>query len=92
MRKILILDTRDNIAVCLTDIAAGEVISQDGLEITVKNAIPRGHKIATAAIHKEDGIIKYGERMGHATCDIAIGEHVHVHNILGDRLSTEQRA
>lgn len=92
MRKILILDTRDNIAVCLTDIAAGEVISQDGLEITVKNAIPRGHKIATAAIRKEDGIIKYGERMGHATCDIAIGEHVHVHNILGDRLSTEQRA
>lgn len=91
MRKILILDTRDNIAVCLTDIAAGEVISQDGLEITVKNAIPRGHKIATAAIRKEDGIIKYGERMGHATCDIAIGEHVHVHNILGDRLSTEQR-
>lgn len=91
MRKILILDTRDNIGVCLTDIAAGELISQDGLEITVKNPIPRGHKIATAAIRKEDGIIKYGERMGHATCDIAIGEHVHVHNILGDRLSTEQR-
>jgi hypothetical protein len=28
--------------------------------------------------------------MGHATSDIQIGEHVHIHNVLGDRLSTEQ--
>lgn len=28
---------------------------------------PRGHKISTADIAKGDGIIKYGERMGHAT-------------------------
>jgi hypothetical protein len=28
--------------------------------------------------------------MGHAVVPIALGEHVHVHNILGDRLSSEQ--
>jgi hypothetical protein len=28
--------------------------------------------------------------MGHAVAPIAVGEHVHVHNILGDRLSTEK--
>ena len=28
--------------------------------------------------------------MGHATCEINIGEHVHTHNVLGDRLSAEQ--
>ena len=39
---------------------------------------------------KNDGIIKYGERMGHATRDIQVGEHVHTHNVLGDRLSKEQ--
>ena len=49
----------------------------------------RGHKIASKAIAKDGGIIKYGERMGHAIAPIAAGEHVHVHNILGDRLSTE---
>lgn len=90
MRKILILDPRDNIAVCLADLAEGDVIAQDDITITVKNKIPRGHKIATKEIAKNDGIIKYGERMGHAVAPIAIGEHVHVHNILGDRLSAEQ--
>jgi SAF domain len=90
MRKVLILDARDNIAVCLADLAEGELVEQDDITITVKNRIPRGHKIATKAIAKNDGIIKYGERMGHAISPIAIGEHVHVHNILGDRLSAEQ--
>ena len=90
MRKVLILDPRDNIAVCLADLAEGDVIMQDDITITVKNKIPRGHKIATSEIAKNDGIIKYGERMGHAIAPIAVGEHVHVHNILGDRLSAEQ--
>ena len=90
MRKVLILDPRDNIAVCLADLTEGDVVTQDDITITVKNRIPRGHKIATAEIAKNDGIIKYGERMGHAIAPIAIGEHVHVHNILGDRLSAEQ--
>jgi altronate hydrolase len=90
MRKVLILDARDNIAVCLADLAEGELVEQDDITITVKNRVPRGHKIATKAIAKNDGIIKYGERMGHAISPIAIGEHVHVHNILGDRLSAEQ--
>ncbi len=90
MRKVLILDARDNIAVCLADLPEGDVVQQDDITITVRNKIPRGHKIATREIAKNDGIIKYGERMGHAVAPIAIGEHVHVHNILGDRLSAEQ--
>ena len=89
-RKVLILDERDNIAVCLVDMTLGETIEQDELQITTLNTIPRGHKIATRPIVKGEGIIKYGERMGHAIEPIAIGEHVHVHNILGDRLSAEQ--
>lgn len=89
-RKVLILDERDNIAVCLADLSVGDFIEQDELKINVLNLIPRGHKIATKAIAKDEGIIKYGERMGHAIAPISIGEHVHVHNILGDRLSAEQ--
>ena len=90
MRKILILDPRDNIAVCLADISAGDQIEQDDISIKVLSNIPRGHKIASRPIAKDEGIIKYGERMGHATAAIAVGEHVHTHNVLGDRLSTEQ--
>ena len=90
MRKILILDPRDNIAVCLADLSAGDQIEQDDISIKVLSNIPRGHKIASRSIAKDAGIIKYGERMGHATAAIAVGEHVHTHNVLGDRLSTEQ--
>ena len=90
MRKILILDSRDNIAVCLADLSVGEIIEQDDISIKVLNNIPRGHKIASRPIAKDDGIIKYGERMGHATASISVGEHVHTHNVLGDRLSSEQ--
>ena len=89
-RKILILNENDNIAVALVDLEVGEVINQDALNLTIQNRIPRGHKVATKAISKDDGVIKYGERMGHATSEINIGEHVHTHNVLGDRLSAEQ--
>lgn len=90
MRKVLILDPRDNIAVALVDFNEGDIIEQDDFTITVLNRIPRGHKIASRSIIKDEGIIKYGERMGHAVTAIARGEHVHTHNILGDRLSSEQ--
>ena len=89
-RKVLVLNQLDNIAVALVDLFPGDVIVQDDLSITVKNSIARGHKVATKPIEKSDGIIKYGERMGHAITRIAVGEHVHVHNILGDRLSSEK--
>ena len=90
MRKVLILDPRDNTAVCLVDLNVGDLVEQDDFTITVLSRIPRGHKIASSDIAKNDGIIKYGERMGHAVAPIARGEHVHTHNILGDRLSSEQ--
>ena len=48
-----------------------------------------GHKYARRPIAAGENVIKYGMPIGHATCDIAPGEHVHVHNVktnLGDVL------
>ena len=48
-----------------------------------------GHKYALRAIAAGENVIKYGMPIGHATKDIAAGEHVHVHNVktnLGDVL------
>jgi altronate hydrolase len=89
MRRVLVLNPADNIAICLEDMPAGTVIDQDNLKLTITQKIPRGHKVASRAVTKGDGIIKYGERMGHATKDISVGEHVHTHKVLGDRRSTE---
>ncbi len=66
MRKLLILDARDNVAVCLVDLEVGDLIEQDNINIKVISRIARGHKIASREIAKGEGIIKYGERMGHA--------------------------
>lgn len=48
-----------------------------------------GHKYARSDIKAGDAIIKYGFVIGHATCDIKAGEHVHTHNVrtaLGEKL------
>ncbi len=51
-----------------------------------------GHKYAVREIKRGENVIKYGMPIGHATCDIKAGEHVHVHNIatnLGECLEYE---
>lgn len=40
-----------------------------------------GHKYALYDIKTGENIIKYGSPIGHATCDIKKGEHVHTHNL-----------
>ena len=49
----------------------------DNVEVNLEN----GHKYARADIKKGENIIKYGNPIGHATEDIAKGEHIHTHNI-----------
>ena len=88
---LIVLDNRDNIAIALQELQAGQDISQSDLAhpLKVRSAIPRGHKIALTGIAKGEPIIKYGERMGHAYKAIECGTHVHTHNVIGDRVSTE---
>ena len=40
-----------------------------------------GHKYALCDIAEGENIIKYGHPIGHATCHIKAGEHVHTHNV-----------
>jgi len=51
-----------------------------------------GHKYALRPIAAGEQVVKYGMPIGHATCPIAPGEHVHVHNVatnLGENLAYE---
>ena len=49
----------------------------DNVEINLEN----GHKYALRDIKEGENIIKYGNPIGHAICDIKKGEHVHTHNV-----------
>ncbi|MGI9480795.1 MAG: UxaA family hydrolase, partial [Hyphomicrobiales bacterium] len=57
---------------------AGQAI-EDG-SVTLGANVPRGHKIATAAISEGDAIVKYGQIIGFASSGIDAGEHIHTHN------------
>lgn len=50
-------------------------------KVNVIGDVPYGHKIAVKPIKKGELIIKYGEEIGIATADIALGEYVHIHNL-----------
>ena len=57
----------------------------DNVEVNLET----GHKWAIRDIKEGENIIKYGCPIGHATCDIKQGEHVHTHNLktnLGDNI------
>lgn len=48
----------------------------DNVDINLED----GHKYALRDIKEGENIIKYGNPIGHATCEIKKGEHVHTHN------------
>ena len=49
----------------------------DNVDINLED----GHKYALRDIKSGEDIIKYGNPIGHAICDIKKGEHVHTHNV-----------
>lgn len=83
----LCIAVNDNTATLLRDVHAGEDIAvglpADGarVRLQVREDIAFGHKSAICAIAAGDEVLKYGEVIGRATCDIAPGEHVHVDNV-----------
>ncbi|AAK23467.1 UxaA family hydrolase [Caulobacter vibrioides] len=76
------VDPRDHVATALRDLACGESVSAHGERFIVRADVPKGHKIATRVVRSGDDVLKYGWPIGRATADIAVGDHVHVHNVI----------
>lgn len=79
-------EAKDNVATILaSDVKKGATVpvTVEGkrLEVKVNADIPFGHKIAIKPIASGKTVYKYGLSIGRATADIAIGDHVHIHNI-----------
>ncbi|HEV8330660.1 MAG TPA: altronate dehydratase family protein [Steroidobacteraceae bacterium] len=75
------ITARDDVAVALRDLAAGEQVGIEAAAITLADAVPRGHKLALRSIEAGEPIRKYGQVIGRATARIARGAHVHTHNL-----------
>lgn len=90
LQSFLVHSPDDAVAVAVQDISPGPAVrgrvqEGDEVEIEVLDDIPLGHKIALRDLASGDQVIKYGTVIGRATRDIRAGEHVHVHNLKGER-------
>ncbi|MCY0093302.1 UxaA family hydrolase [Hoeflea ulvae] len=73
------LNPQDNVIIALKDLAPGAAVP--GLDVPLLDGVARGHKIASRPIAEGEKVIRYGQTIGVATCAIAPGAHVHVHNL-----------
>ncbi len=76
---VLHLHPLDNVFVALVDLPEGHRLAQEN--IICRQAVPAGHKVASAPIPAGASITKYGQIIGMANCDIRAGDHVHTHNL-----------
>ncbi|MEM0504474.1 MAG: UxaA family hydrolase [Sulfolobales archaeon] len=95
MRKAIILNPKDNVAIALTNLKEGDIIeipvNGEVIKIRLVNNVPFGHKVAVRDIREGEQILKYGEVIGIATKHIRVGEHVHIHNVVGLRGKPQER-
>ena len=85
MKAALVISDRDNVATALQPLDDGRVLEIGSVSVTVREAIPSGHKVAIRAIAAGEPVIKYGSPIGTASADIAPGAHVHTHNVASGR-------
>ncbi len=76
MDRYIQIHPNDNVAVALTDLPAGEVLHLSGRDVTLREAIPVGHKIALADLNEQDQVIKYGYPIGHVIRRVQSGEWI----------------
>ncbi len=81
MQCVVINPREDVVAVALDDLKAGQTVKTTLGDVTLKDDITRGHKFALYDLNEGDQIIKYGYSIGHATCPIQKGQHVHSQNV-----------
>jgi altronate hydrolase len=75
--RTLRLSPADNVVVAIDQIAAGD----SAAGCVARERMPRGHKMAIAAVASGEPVRKYGQIIGFASKAIAPGEWVHEHNV-----------
>ncbi len=71
------LSPEDNVVIAVDQIAPGAAAAGQ----TASERIPRGHKMAIAAIREGEPVRKYGQIIGFASRPITPGQWVHEHNV-----------
>jgi len=88
MIHFVLHDAGDNVAVVVVEgVKAGTpmtgwIMDEDKtVNLTARQDIPIGHKVALKDMNPGDTVMKYGIDMGKVVGPIKAGEHAHVHNV-----------
>jgi altronate hydrolase len=71
----------DEVAIAKQPLAPGLVVLLPAGQVTVRQPIPVGHKVALAPRREGEPVHRYGQFIGYATAPIQPGDHVHSHNL-----------
>src|ERR1700675_5199686 len=85
----IVLNPGDDVAIAKKEIPAGTVLEDAGGRIEVRQDIRPGHKVARRARSLGEEVRRYGQVIGFATSDIAVGDHVHTQNLAVGTLARE---
>lgn len=85
------LDPRDNIVVCVKPLKRGQQVGLGNGSFTLQSDIQVGHKLCVVPIETGGKVIKHGASIGSATEAIAVGQHVHTHNMKSDYIASNVR-
>jgi hypothetical protein len=85
VKAALIISDHDNVATALETLEPGRRVTLGPIELTIRQRIPHGHKVALIDIGVGQPVVKYGSPIGLATAEIEAGAHVHTHNVASSR-------
>ncbi len=79
---------KDNVGVLPRSLEAGDAITVSDQTVVLKESMGLGHKFALQPLDAGDKVLKYGVSIGSTTQAVALGEHLHLHNMQSDYLPT----
>lgn len=77
--SVIRLHANDDVLIATQQLIPGAVLESEN--VTVRDLIPPGHKIAAHDIKLGDAVHRYNQIIGFATAAITAGQHIHAHNL-----------
>lgn len=85
---VMRLSPRDNVAVALRTLKAGETVMLDDVALTIDRNVAVGGKLAARPLDAGEIVVKYDCPIGTVTRAIAAGERIDAHNVQRNYLPT----
>ena len=80
-KTYLKINKADSVVVCLQPMKKGETINIDGINVTLNQDTPAGHKVLINDTAEGQDIVKYGYPIGHAIKNLKAGDWVNEENL-----------